>query len=305
VAAALAQKGLGEAPEVVVADDGSTDGTGALAAEAGARVIRLEGRGPAAARNAGAGESHGEVVLFTDADCAPAPDWAARLGAAVLEEGVGAAGGGYTPAPGAGLLARLIDVEIAVRHDRMGAGAVRALGSYSLALRREVFDRVGGFDESYRRASGEDTALSYRLLEAGLELRFVPEALVEHRHPSRLWSYLRTQLRHGFWRVRLYRDHPAMVRGDDYSGPLDFAGPALALGALALTPFVWIAIVGAVWCVLVLGVAVTQVPLSVRVRTRLGLGRGLVFLGLATAGMGLGVLRFGLPVGAQGRGKRG
>jgi glycosyltransferase involved in cell wall biosynthesis len=312
VAAALAQQGLDGVPEVIVADDGSTDGTGEAAAHAGARVIRLDGRGPAAARNAGAAESRGEALLFTDADCAPAPDWAERLAHAVAYEKVGAAGGGYLPARGAGLLAGLVDEEIAVRHSRMGVGAVRALGSYSLAVRRDVFDRVGGFDESYRRASGEDTDLSYRLLEAGLELRFVPEALVEHRHPNRFWRYLRTQLRHGFWRVKLYRDHPAMVRGDDYSGPLDFAGPVLALGALALTPFLWIAIVAAVWCVLILGVFATQAPLAVRVGRRPGAGRGLAFLGLAATraaarglGMGIGVLRFGLPFGPGQRREKG
>ena len=61
--------------EIIVVDDGSTDGTAKVAQRHGARIISQGNAGPAAARNVGARAASGEVLLFTDADCAPTCDW--------------------------------------------------------------------------------------------------------------------------------------------------------------------------------------------------------------------------------------
>src|SRR5271169_5422493 len=66
--------------EVIVVDDGSRDATGARAAEAGARVVRLDERGgPARARNAGVRATEAPIVVFTDADCEPLPGFVVAL----------------------------------------------------------------------------------------------------------------------------------------------------------------------------------------------------------------------------------
>ena len=76
---ALQAQTTAEAVEVIVVDDASTDGTGALARAAGARVI-CEGKlGKSGARNAGARAAQGEILLFTDADCEALPDWVERM----------------------------------------------------------------------------------------------------------------------------------------------------------------------------------------------------------------------------------
>jgi len=84
VRAVLAQRPAGAELEVIVVDDGSTDGTPALAAAAGARVLELQGGGgnPAAARNRGADASSGDPIVFLDADCVPGEGWLAALLAA-------------------------------------------------------------------------------------------------------------------------------------------------------------------------------------------------------------------------------
>ena len=82
-------------------------------------------------------------------------------------------------------------------------------------------------------ASGEDNDLAYRLHDNGGTLRFVSEARVAHYHPTRLWPYLRTQMRHGFWRMKLYAKHPRKSGGDQYAGIAEFAGPPLSLIILA------------------------------------------------------------------------
>lgn len=226
--------------DVVVVDDGSTDGTAAVAESRGARCIAQEPRGPAAARNRGAAATTSDVVAFTDADCVPRPDWVERLIAA-LDDEAGAVGGTYDIANPESMLARMIQAEVALRHRRFGRD-VDFLGSYNLAVRREAFEAVGGFDEDFSAASAEDNDLAYRLTAAGWKLRFAPEAVVAHHHPDRLGRYLRTQARHGFWRVRLYAKHPKRASGDRYAGLADLAAPGIALVFLALLlglPLLW------------------------------------------------------------------
>lgn len=104
------------------------------------------------------------------------------------------------------------------RHHRLMPDEPKVLGSYNFGIRRHVFDMIGGFDESYRTASGEDNDLSYKLLLTDFyKIAFVREALVDHYHTTSLKRYLYEQFRHGFWRAKMYRDHPRMSRGDNYT----------------------------------------------------------------------------------------
>ena len=217
--------------EVIVVDDGSTDDTPRIAQQFPVEFVRQEQRGPAAARNRGAHVAKGELLIFTDSDCVPEPDWVQRL-VDCFDEGVAAVGGTYGIANNGSLLARMVHEEIVMRHARYGKD-VDFLGSFNVAVRREAFERAGGFDESFRAASGEDNDLSYRLRNTGGRLLFTSQAIVRHYHPTRLWPYLKTQARHGFWRMMLYRKHPLRATGDRYAGLVDLAAPPLAGACLA------------------------------------------------------------------------
>lgn len=248
-----------EAPakEIIVVDDGSTDDTARIAENTpGVRCVRQTNRGPAAARNRGAREATGALLVFTDADCVPHGDWLKELAAAFTPKTT-AAGGTYGIANPQFRLARLVYEEILWRHERLEE-EVDFLGSFNVAYRKEAFETVGGFDECFRHASGEDNDLAYRLRDAGASLRFVPGAIVDHYHPTRLLPYLRTQRRHGYWRVKLYFKHAGRVRGDQYAGLRELMAPGLALALLGCIllfpclpyPLAMLALFAAGWAVL-------------------------------------------------------
>lgn len=217
--------------EVIVVDDSSTDNTPALINACPVTYVRQNKKGPAAARNLGAHHATGEIIAFTDSDCVPDPSWIEEL-LKGFREGVVAVGGTYGIRNDSSFLARLIHEEIVLRHEQFSE-EVDFLGSFNVAFRKEAFDAVGGFDESFLRASGEDNDLAYRLQDEGGTLHFASAARVAHYHPTKLLPYLRTQMRHGFWRMKLYAKHPGRGSGDQYAGLGELAGPPLSLIMIA------------------------------------------------------------------------
>jgi glycosyltransferase involved in cell wall biosynthesis len=221
--------------EIIVVDDGSTDATAEIAKQFDVQYVNQENAGPAAARNHGARIATGEIIALTDADCISEPNWIEELIKGFDAENVVATGGTYGIANESNSLARMIHEEIQIRHEKFGY-TVDFLGSFNVAYKREAYLRVDGFDESFRAASGEDNDFAYRLHDSGGVMHFVPTAIVNHYHPTKLLPYLKTQMSHGFWRMKLYAKHPKRTRGDNYASKLDFAGPPLALLSLCLYP---------------------------------------------------------------------
>jgi hypothetical protein len=100
--------------------------------------------------------------------------------------------------------------------------------------RREVLESVRGFDETCYWA--HDADLAFRVRRSGRRLRFEPQSLVGHAHPTRLLPYLNKQRLQGYYRVLLYLRHPERISGDSYSGMTDHLQPPLAMMILASLP---------------------------------------------------------------------
>lgn len=234
--------------EIIVVDDGSTDATAAQAEAAGVRVIRQRNAGPAAARNAGAAAASGELLVFTDADCAPEPGWLTALTAPLLQpEGMGqpevaGAKGAYLTRQTA-LVARFTQLEYEDRYDRMaGAASIDFIDTYSAAYRRDIFLTNRGFDAVFPTASVEDQELSFRLAEKGYRLVFVPAARVYHRHNPTLRAYIRRKFYIGYWKALLAAWHPARMVRDSHTPQtlkVQMALAAVALGGAALSLIAW------------------------------------------------------------------
>lgn len=230
--------------EVIVVDDGSADETASRAREAGADcVLILPHHGPSAARNAGVEVARGEIVLFTDSDCEPSPEWLERMVAPFAQSQVMGAKGTYRTRQHE-LMARLAQLEYEIRYKRMACQTrIDFVDTYSAAYRRDLLLQSGGFDPTYPIPSAEDVDLSFRLSHAGHWLTFVPEAWVQHRHPTSLTVYLARKGRYGFWRALLYRRYPQKTRGDAHTDPalkaqfvLVALTVLLGLGGLAWRP---------------------------------------------------------------------
>lgn len=172
-----------ESFEVLVCDNGSTDGTAALmrqmsASLPGLRLIDAAARrGPGAARNIGAAEARGEVLLFCDADDVIAPGWveALREAAGQADLVAGALEGRSLNRDHRAAVSWEVSSEITVAFwPRYPAGATS-----NLAVRASAFRAVGGFDEALR--TGEDIDLCWRIQIAGYTFSRAPAAVVHSR----------------------------------------------------------------------------------------------------------------------------
>ena len=243
--------------ELIVVDDGSSDGTAELARAHGARVICQENAGPATARNRGAREASGEVLVFTDSDCRPLPEFVEQLLRPMAADEVDAVKGAYVTDQ-RGLGPRFAQAEFENRY-RLLARAARIdfVDSYAMAIRRELFLELNGFDESFPVANNEDTEFSYRLASAGHQIVFAPRARTAHRHRATLWQYLKLKVGRGYWRMVVYRKFPGKAVSDSYTPQtlklqILLAPLALLLSAVAplWQPAAWAG--AAAWTVFVL-----------------------------------------------------
>lgn len=151
--------------EIVVADNGSTDGSPDVARAAGATVLSLPGLSVAELRNRGSSASTGEILAFVDSDHEISSQWASAAVASLSETTVGAVGA-LCHAPSDGTwVQRTYDL---LRPHPRGVQQVPWLGSGNLAVRRRAFEEVGGFDA--RLVTCEDIALCQRLRRAGYRI---------------------------------------------------------------------------------------------------------------------------------------
>jgi GT2 family glycosyltransferase len=184
----------------------------------------------AAARNRGISESSGDIIVFTDADCIPDPDWleqhirAHAEGAQVVGGAVALAGTNYWAQSD----------NVSMFHDFVTGhprGERALLPTLNLSVQRTVIDAVGYMDETFPGAAAEDSDWTVRMRLAGYPLLFEPAAVIRHAPARTSWSDVVRHWRNlGYSAIRVRLRYPTELRT-----------PAFARHALLLrllSPFV-------------------------------------------------------------------
>ena len=174
------------------------------------RHVRLPaGSGSAARqRNEAWRAGRAPVVVFTDDDCRPPPEWLERMAAAVGRHPGAVVQGAVRPDPVEAHLLAAAPHARSLEVDPPGPWAQCA----NIAYPRAVLERLDGFDERYGSAAGEDTDLAERAIAAGVAYAGAPEAVTFHAvAPHGLLAHLRTLPRWGEV-ARTVADHPRLRR---------------------------------------------------------------------------------------------
>ena len=183
--------------EVIVVNDAGCAVDVVAQADERVTIVQGQGRGPAAARNAGIAHAAGEIVIFTDDDTIPQPGW---IQAAV------AALGRYPDAVGVVGCVESPPFDPLYEHGIASDG----LGNFltcNVSYRRDALERLRGFDTGFPYPAAEDRDLGYRMQEIG-DLRYEPQMVVVH--PPRPVGVLEVARQGRFVRSewRLHHRHP-------------------------------------------------------------------------------------------------
>lgn len=245
--------------EVLLINDASTDHTEQIALEFPCRVVSLHKNIMSAnCRNLGAQLARGEIIVFFDADQLMTPDTLAGFARALDEHpGVHAIVGSLAPdTPMPGFFSRFKNFQHHYTHqtaEREGA----TLASGLVALRRDAFLGIGGFEPSFSGASIEDIALGYRMIRKGYRIRFEPSIQMVHLKAYTFRSMVRSDILHRAipWtglmlRERVFRSDLNTRSGNVLSVTLAWLLPILLLAWAMGLPGGGFAALGA-WLVIV------------------------------------------------------
>lgn len=187
----IAMRERGDVAEVIVVDDGSTDGTAARCRELGATVRPSGGRlGPGAARNLAADDAAGELLWFVDADVAVHDDAATALVKAFSADDIVAVFGSYDDRPAADNFLSQYKNLVHHHYHQHAREEAQTFWSGCGAVRRDAFHAEGGFTWP----AIEDIELGYRLIAAGGRIRLERDLLCTHLKVWRLVNLIRTEI---------------------------------------------------------------------------------------------------------------
>lgn len=195
--------------EVIIADNGSTDGSVEIARQWSSRlpnlrVVDASGRaGSAYARNIGTYHAKGELIAYCDADDVVGRHWLEALAICSLRHGIVAGRQDDTL-----LNPPANQVHSPTREPRADLEGFRFLPwtfGGNIAVWREAFDAVDGWDEKYIHM--QDMDFCWRVQLAGFSWGYAPDAVVHYRHRGTLYAHAKQRFRWGHFAPVLYADY--------------------------------------------------------------------------------------------------
>lgn len=211
--------------EIIVVNDGSNDQTSEILKSYSNKitVINQKNTGPAVARNNGAIASKGNILVFTDSDCYFGDNFLQEIMSPIVKDYgkniVGVQGKYETHQKMA--IARFCQQEFEERYNLYRKSIfISMLGTYAAAVRKDIFFELGMFDARFPIASGEDFALSLKIVRHGYRLVFHDSAICYHAHPENIKSYYKKKFVRAFWRNLVYKIYPDKMIRDSHTPQL-------------------------------------------------------------------------------------
>ncbi len=201
--------------ELIIADDGSTDGTETLVKQFqqhcsfNLKFFRQENQGPGAARNMGMEKACGDFFIFIDSDCTVSPGWLSAVDNALHAEQADAFGGPDAGRDDFPALLKAINYSMT---SFITTGGIRGhkkkrLGkfyprSFNMGLSRQVYEKIGGFG---KLRHGQDIEFSHRIINSGAKVILAEDAVVFHKRRTSLKKFFRQVFNWGVARINLYK----------------------------------------------------------------------------------------------------
>jgi glycosyltransferase involved in cell wall biosynthesis len=203
--------------EIVIVENCSSDRTTAVAGRYPVKLLHNSAPGPSAARQLGFLNSQADIVAFTDADCYADVNWLSELLMPYSDSQVGGVGGAVLAYKhtGRNLIEQWGEDNQPFANFGSGIGEfLPHLHTCNASYRRELLQRVGGFDT--RLVTADDTDVSWRLqLKTGCTLAYAPGAIIYHHHRATRRGLAKQYRQYGFAEILLdtmYRDQPCYPR---------------------------------------------------------------------------------------------
>ena len=198
--------------EVIVVDDGSIDGTDNLVQDIqknnkGIRYYKQENQGPAAARNLGASKSKGEILVFTDSDCVAPPEFLEKIiGCFKRHPEVSACGGQsvsiFTNSFFTGLSKYYETLyKKGKKKDKVffQLEPIALVNSGRFSIKKDIFQKVKGFNVKFKWSAGEDMDLGFKLLRNEYSICFTDSFFVYHHERGSCIDEIKRWYFFGVW----------------------------------------------------------------------------------------------------------
>jgi len=192
--------------EIIIVDDCSTDRSSEIVQSYCCNLIKLEeNRGPAYCRNLGAQKARGDILIFTDSDCRVDSNWLENIHKQFSQNEADAVMGRLVILPstflGDCISALGFPAGGAIGFDKIWKvdkkGFTDSLSSCNFAVRKDIFWKVGGFDETFPYPGGEDSLLAYNLRRSSYSIKYCSDILAYHEARDSMSGFMKWQFRRG------------------------------------------------------------------------------------------------------------
>ncbi len=218
--------------EVIVVDDGSTDGAAEIVESYGFHAFRTSNRGLSAARNTGLQLATGEIVAYLDDDARPDPQWLRYLAYSFMTSNHAAIGGPNIAPSSDGPIAQCVaNAPGGPIHVLLTDQTAEHIPGCNFAVRSSCLRQLQGFDRRFRVA-GDDVDMCWRIQDAGWTIGYSPGAMVWHHRRNSIKAYWKQQVGYGRAEALLESKWPERYNTFghvSWKGRIYGAGPTRAL----------------------------------------------------------------------------